>query len=365
MKAAFGQCPFSLQWPTLKALRQGASSYFSNRTALPKLVGDANQVAAIVLSFNHVQNVDRIAAALQRENGIGEVIIAEDGSSDGSKDAWRRALGPSDQIIHTNNLHEIRAYNNAARAVKRSGVLCFLQDDDIPNSHGWAHELLELIDAFRHERLAVLSGLAAEMCQIEIGEQQVEHPATMKNFKRTNKIPYVFRGRIPFMFVTEAWLSPMCVRTDVWRELGGYDESLTLPGEPGIGLDIHFSLRAGVSGYTIGVHGAPFARGIGGHGSVSDAVKTAKRLQNRQRISLRIRQVAGCRWPPAMLRHVKNLNMRYLSVRTSGSRLLDDIDAKCKTFRKPCVFKGDVSEGQQVFSAANPNARKFHVSSVE
>lgn len=167
------------------------------------------------------------------------------------------------------------------------------------------------------------------------------------------------------MFVTEAWLSPMCVRTDVWRELGGYDESLTLPGEPGIGLDIHFSLRAGVSGYTIGVHGAPFERGIGGHGSVSDAAKAAKRLQNRQRISLRIRQVAGCRWPPAMLRHVKTLNRRYLTVRTAGSRFLDDIDAKCKTFRKPCVFKGDVSESQHIHSATIPNSRRSHQTGVE
>lgn len=315
----------------------GEEGYYSNRTALPALTGS---VAAVVLSFNHVENVPQISRELSNEPGIGEIIIAEDGSFDGSKEAWRAAL-PGSKVVHTENLHEIRAYNNAAKAAdSSSSVLCFLQDDDIPSSPGWAREVLELFDRFRSERLGVISGLAAEMCQVELGERQVDHPSAMKNFKKTQKIPYRLLSGTPFMFVTEAWLSPMCVRKDVWRELGGYDETLAQRGEPGIGLDIHLSLRAGVRGYTVGVHGATFERGVGGHGSVSNPKKEALRLKNRQAISLRIRQVAGCRWPPPMLRHAELLNNRYLAVRDGAESTLDEIDAKCAPFvSRPCVYR--------------------------
>lgn len=313
------------------------SEFYKNTTVLPKLVGEANSVAAVVLSYNHVANVERIADALLAEEGVGEIIVAEDGSSDGSKDAWTRVLGARGTVLHTSNLHEIRAYNNAASHA-RSGVVCFLQDDDIPNSVGWARHVLTLMETFRAQRLAVLSGLAAEVCQVEVGEQQVDHPPSMKNLRVTQKIPYVYRD-LPFMFVTEAWLSPMCVRTDVFRELNGFDESLSHAGEPGIGLDIHLSLRAGVRGYIAGVYGATFDRGVGGHGTVSDIAKAEARLRKRQEISHRIRQVAGCRWPPSMLQHVRRLNELFLTKRGDGrDNTLNDIHTRCHPFlNKPCA----------------------------
>ncbi|KAJ8609829.1 hypothetical protein CTAYLR_008135 [Chrysophaeum taylorii] len=319
----------------LRRRRRGVvPEYYRNTTALPKLAGPADSVAAVVLSYNHATNVAAIARHLRSEAGVGEIVVAEDGSEDGSKTEWARHA-PTATVLHSKNLHEIRAYNNGARNAE-AGVVCFLQDDDIPNDPGWAREVLALFDAFRHERLALLSGLASEVCQVELGEQQVEHPSAMKNFKKTHPIPYL-HGNIPFMFVTEAWLSPLCVRTDVFRELGGFDETLANAGEPGIGLDIHLSLRAGVLGYTIGVHGAEFDRGVGGHGTVSDPQKAALRLRKRQEISLRIRQVAGCRWPPAMLQRARDLNDRYLTLRPNGRAVLDDIDTRCRPFvARPC-----------------------------
>lgn len=318
----------------LWVLETGGQDYYRNRTALPPLKGE---IGAVVLSFNHRQNIEAIASALQNEPGIGSVIVAEDGSWDGSKEMWRETLRPQDKIFHTKDVHEIRAYNNAGfQAPTNVSVLCFLQDDDIPEDRGWAREVLNLFDAFRSERLAILSGLAAELCQVEVGEQQVEHPSAMKNSKVTHPIPFLY-NEMPFMFTTEAWLAPMCVRRDVFLELRGFDETLTRPGQPGIGLDIHLSLRAAIHGFTIGVHGAEFQRGIGGHGTVSDPVKTQLRLDMRQNISRRIRQIAGCRWPPSMLRHVNDLNAKYLAPRPGSLPLRDDLHAKCKTFTsRPC-----------------------------
>ena len=158
----------------------------------------------------------------------------------------------------------------------------------------------------------------------------------MKNLRITRRIPYLYDGT-PFAFATEAWLAPLCVRADVWHDLGGFDESLALPGEPGIGLDIHLSLRAGVLGYAIGVFGALFERGVGGHGTVSSPEKTKLRLKKRAEIGARIRAVAGCRWPPEMLARARLLNEELLSRRPGADEARREAEQKCARFRKhPC-----------------------------
>ena len=77
---------------------------------------------------------------MQREPGVSQIVVVEDGSSDGSKEAWRAALRPSDVMLESNNVHEIRAYNAGARAAAAE-VVCFLQDDDLPKAPGWAADV--------------------------------------------------------------------------------------------------------------------------------------------------------------------------------------------------------------------------------
>ena len=149
----------------------------------------------------------------------------------------------------------------------------------------------------------------------------------MKNPRVTRRIPYARFAcaavhesnatpsiRVLYRLV-DLWLAPLCVRADAWDQLGGFDESLALSGEPGIGLDIHLSLRAGVLGYAVGVFGALFERGVGGHGTVSSPEKTKLRLRKRAEIGARIRAVAGCRWPPEMLERARLLNEELLERR--------------------------------------------------
>ncbi|CAH0373493.1 unnamed protein product [Pelagomonas calceolata] len=310
--------------------RTEVRDFYRNATALSPV----QTVAAVVLSHNHEGTVKRIADALSEE--VDSIVIVEDGSTDNSYEAWRAALRShaNAKIIRTPDVHEIRAYNRGA-AIANADVYCFLQDDDIPNDRGWGKRVMSLFDSFRKQRLAVVSGLATEVCQSEWGEAQVEHPKAMKNPRVTRRIPYAYRG-VPFAFATEAWLAPLCVRADVWADLGGFDESLALSGEPGIGLDIHLSLRAGVLGYAVGVFGALFERGVGGHGTVSSPEKTKLRLRKRAEIGARIRAVAGCRWPPEMLERARLLNEELLE-RRPGTDALREAREKCARFRKhPC-----------------------------
>jgi len=169
-----------------------ARDFYRNATALSPV----KTVAAIILSHNHEGTVTRIADALRGE--VDSMVIVEDGSTDNSYEAWRSALREhaNARIIQTPDVHEIRAYNRGAKAAN-ADVFCFLQDDDIPNDRGWGKRVMSLMNAFRDQRLAVLSGLATEVCQSEWGETQVEHPKAMKNPRVTRRIPYAFRG-VPF-----------------------------------------------------------------------------------------------------------------------------------------------------------------------
>lgn len=345
-------------------------AFYRNRTALSSM-GEAAKLTAIVLSHNHVKNVGAIARLLLEEPDVGQIVIAEDGSTDGSLAAWRAALRDGvDVVVETGDVHEIRAYNVAARRATQK-VLCFLQDDDLPDDAGWAWEVVELLEHFRDARLAIVSGLATEVCQVELGEAPVDHPAAMKNSKETHPLPFeaTLGGfkTVPFMFATEGWLSPLCVRADAWRDVGGFDETLAAPGEPGIGLDIHLSLRAAAAhGFTVGVHGAKFDRGVGGHGTVSDDAKTRLRLKKRAEISQRIRAVAGCRWPPEMLRHARALNARLLTPRKgddvrsaidAGDVGLRETERACRPFlSRPCPPRGPPGQGGGPGGRPPPNA---------
>ena len=163
--------------------------FYRNATALSKI----KTIAAVVLSHNHESTVTRIAHALDGE--VDAIVVVEDGSTDNSYEAWREALRShaNARIIQTPDVHEIRAYNRGAQTAN-ADVLCFLQDDDVPNDRGWGRRVVSLMDSFRKQRLAVLSGLATEVCQSEWGETQVEHPKQMKNPRVTRRIPYAFRG---------------------------------------------------------------------------------------------------------------------------------------------------------------------------
>merc|ERR1712091_395164 len=134
--------------------RSEERDFYRNATTLKPV----KTVAAVVLSHNHATTVTRIAHALDGE--VDAIVVVEDGSTDNSYEAWREALRSHEnaRIIQTPDVHEIRAYNRGAQTAK-ADVFCFLQDDDVPSDRGWSRRVLTLMNTFRKQRLAVLSGL--------------------------------------------------------------------------------------------------------------------------------------------------------------------------------------------------------------
>jgi hypothetical protein len=204
----------------------------------------------IVQSFNQVRNVAVLEARL-RATCADELIVCEDGSLDGSLEAWLDLLGrPNDFLLHSNDLHEIRAYNRAI-AFARGEIVCLMQDDDRPPTDGtWLDVALSVFD--RYPRLAVLGGWCGFDHYFEVEYNAPWLPAGV------NPIPYVdpSTGR-PLAFVENVNIGPYLVRKRVFEETGGFDLRFSAPGEPGITFESEFCYRVWDAGYQVALTDIP------------------------------------------------------------------------------------------------------------
>jgi hypothetical protein len=205
---------------------------------------DRPRLAFIVHSFNRISNIEQLIDGL-RLMGDHELIVCEDGSVDGSREKWMSYLDrPNDFLIHSNDLHEIRALDRAIRFA-RADIVCLVQDDDqIPRETGWLDVALERFA--RHPRLAILGGF--------MGFESFDpDPA---------KAARIWGGG--FRFVHHVNIGPYFIRRQHYEALGGWEYSFSEVGEPGICADDELCLRAWMNGYQVGYSFVPF-KGPAGH----------------------------------------------------------------------------------------------------
>lgn len=202
--------------------------------------GENPRVAVVVQSFNHVRNIGALAGALLAASAIEEVIVCEDGSTDGSLEAWTKALqGVAHFVVTSNDLHEVRCYNRALRMTSADFVV-LLQDDDLPPaSSNWVTAGTALFDA--DPDLDVLSGFIGQLWDssgagAEFGESQSDHGGLRRG--PTQRIPTVSPATgAPFMYAECGWAAPLWIRSSAVRRTGGLDIDLFAAGQPGVWQD--------------------------------------------------------------------------------------------------------------------------------
>lgn len=236
------------------------------------------RVSFLLQWFNQRENVDAVAPRLP-EDPAYETIVCEDGSIDGSLEAWdERLTRRNDFLIRSNDLHEVRSYTRAV-GLARGDVVCLLQDDDeLPEDQSWIDESLALFEA--HPGLAVLCGQTAWGLHdldpdYEFDPPDIECHSELAEWLRGGSgysdespeaVPTVdpTTGR-PFVFTPCISVGPVFVRRDVFEELGGFDLSFSDPGEPGMGFEVDLALRCWRAGYLVGFTPMGFDRGdVGG-----------------------------------------------------------------------------------------------------
>ncbi|GAB0490447.1 hypothetical protein MMPV_001684 [Pyropia vietnamensis] len=280
--------------------------------------GENPRVAVVVQSFNHVRNIDALAGALRAATAIEEVIVCEDGSTDGSLEVWTKALqGVSHFVVTSNDLHEVRCYNRALRMTSADFVV-LLQDDDLPPaSSNWVMAGTTLFDA--DPDLDVLSGFIGQLWDpsgvgAEYGESQSDHGGLRRG--PTQRIPTISPATgAPFMYTECGWAAPLWIRSSAVRRTGGLDVDLFAPGQPGVWQDCVLSYAAWAAGGRVGVYDAGFRRGVGGHGTT----RGTGGAERRAAVWLKARTAVDARYDRLHVRELAvDLNSRLLLPRYAG-----------------------------------------------
>lgn len=232
------------------------------------------KVSFVIQSFNHRDNIPLYVERL-RQLPTQEIVVCEDGSSDGSLEEWVLRLdGPNDFVIRSNDLHEIRAYDRAMR-LARGELVCLMQDDEVPPADPrWLADALSLFEQFPD--LVVLGGyLAFRGIESQNHQPKGPFPGDLTNLYPDPPAHHTSDG-IEFMFVEAINVGPVFIRRDRFIEMGGLDFKYAPVGWPGIHFDVELSLRVWDSGGQVGWY-TPGFRQLGARGT-EDFGHKGKRL---------------------------------------------------------------------------------------
>jgi len=312
-------------------------------------------ISVILLSHSHATNIPKLCRSLlpcrqnetsrliRSSHGDGgpfalQVVVLEDGSTDDSPAVWRKELAPrgtsgvrwpsrtfteetgvafpsagsadghvavADLVLFTPNQHEIRSYHQGF-ALSWGDVLVTLQDDelfhegDAARSRRWLADAVTLFEL--HPDLAMLScnagflrrqGFACDSFDPHYKQNCCYANTTGCWGQDIAPIP-THDPRLPgtpFMFVAGVNFGPSITRRDAYFALGAFDTSWSAVGDPGIGYDIEFSLRAQQRGHLVGIMRCEgIQRRVGGGGSLASKTKRRFRFAMERRNNLRLDQ---------------------------------------------------------------------------
>ncbi|MEM9407958.1 MAG: glycosyltransferase, partial [Acidobacteriota bacterium] len=234
----------------------------------------------MIEGLDHRDHVPDIVAGLRR-TAAEEIIVCEDGSIDGSLQAWTDLLDrPNDFVVRSNDLHELRAYDRAM-TLARGEIVCLLQDDDIPpEDTSWYDHSVALFE--RYPKLVMIGGCIGFSGLETCTAISDEHPYAPGDITSVyGETPdYETKDGIPFMFVEGINVGPVFIRKKPFLEIGGFDMSYSPVGWPAIHFDIEMSLRVWREGGQVGWFPMPFAqRGMPGTKSFGHLQKRLDQLQ--------------------------------------------------------------------------------------
>ena len=309
-------------------------------------------ISVVMLSHGHAANIQKLCHSLLpcRQNELSrtvqvaggggayaiQAVIVEDGSKDDSRAVWRKQLAnlgdsgvswmsrngeaeaavafpaasrtdvAADLLLFAPNQHEIRSYHQGF-ALSWGDVLVTLQDDELyhegdpTRSRRWLANALRLFEL--HPDLSMLScnagflrteGFACDMFDPHYKENCCYINKTGCWGEEIAPIP-MHDPRLPgtpFMFVAGVNFGPFITRRDAYFALGAFDPSWSLVGDPGIGYDIEFSLRAQQRGHLVGVMQCEgIQRRVGGGSSLASLAKRRLRYVMERRNNMRLDQL--------------------------------------------------------------------------
>jgi GT2 family glycosyltransferase len=261
------------------------------------------QLSVVIPLFNCLPLTQAVVAGLPATlppKLAFEVILVDDGSTDGTRE-WLATLRPPFRTVLNEANLGYAAANNRGAALARGDYLALLNNDLVLTS-GW----LEPMQA-AHRSLGARAGLIGNV-QRDARTGAVDHAGIRINAKgkpeHDRREPAAgSRWFFPVRRVPALTGACVLLTTALWRELGGFDEGYVNGCE-----DVDLCLRAAAAGR---VNAVALRSQIGHHISASPGRKRRDEA-NSQRLALRWRATLVRLGAPAWCRHYLDADPRDL-----------------------------------------------------
>lgn len=180
-------------------------------------------VTVVISTKNRLDTLRDAVASAVRQRGRVEVLLMDDGSTDGTS-AEIAAAFPTVRIVREEQSKGYIVQRNRGAALARGRILISIDDDAVLTTDTIAEQLLTQFD---HPRIGVV---AIPVCHVNSTSDVHQKPPTNDGIWATN------------FFIGTAY----AVRRDVFLALGGFRESYFHQGE-----ERDFALRMLAAGYII------------------------------------------------------------------------------------------------------------------
>lgn len=201
----------------------------------------APRISFIVPLYNCLALTQEMVASLQATVPPAvsyEVILVDDGSSDGTR-AWLATLAAPFRVVLNERNMGFAAANNRAAAIARGEVFILL-NNDLVLLPGWLEPMLAA-----HRSLGRRAGVIGNL-QVDAKTGALDHAGIVFNLKAKpehDRRPPSRASRIfsPIRRVPAVTAACALVSRALWRDLGGFDEAYINGGED---VDLCFRARA-------------------------------------------------------------------------------------------------------------------------
>jgi glycosyltransferase involved in cell wall biosynthesis len=218
------------------------------------MAGDVG-VSVIIPTYNRRELVQRaLRSVLAQTAPVDEIIVVDDGSTDGTGEALAAAFG--DRIVYVRQANAgVSAARNRGLSMARGRFITLLDSDD-----EWLPEKTRV----QREWLEARPGFGMVLCDVQ---RVAADGQAIDVLSRRRALPE--DGMVLRHLVRDAALVPasVMIRREVYESVGGFDETLAT------GEDLDWHLRIGAR-HPIGVVEQPLVRALRGHDGLSSLART-------------------------------------------------------------------------------------------
>ena len=206
------------------------------------------QVSFLIPLYNCLPLTQQMVASLQATLPAGlahEIILIDDGSTDGTRE-WLATLGPPFQVILNERNLGYAIANNRAAARARGRFLALLNNDLLLQPR-WLEPMLEA-----HAQLAARAGVVGNV-QLNARTGEIDHAGIVMNLKAKPEHarslpPRASSAGADIALVPAVTGACLLIERALWENLGGFDEAFLNGGE-----DVDLCFRARAAGREVAV----------------------------------------------------------------------------------------------------------------